>query len=372
MPVRVRPSPVTYHGHTTTNTTRMMPRPPASYPSSSSLRRHITPRATQHAIDTSSYSSKPTSLYSSSRYGSPSTTTRDAYRPHRPEISRRTTNPITATYEPKTYSDAYSTKYASRSLRPEQRSPSVSSISRDLLRLPLMDDSPSRTYKSSNFGSVPDNLYKSSIEDLQARRPRDSSESRTSSANHVEDYRDSYSRTEKTYRPSLPNRGSSYSTLKRTPSIVKLTSRRSSVGDYSPRTTAGEYGLNTIKGAGKRGLKNIGNTCYMNTIIQCLSSIPELFKYCLQLDNLMHKDHVNSNSYHSGKLFQEFAETLKKLWDRDSTVCSLSPHNLKRQIGNMLSHEFRGYRQHDAAEFLLSLLAELSEDVNQFFPNPKH
>ncbi|XP_063959594.1 ubiquitin carboxyl-terminal hydrolase 2-like [Lytechinus pictus] len=377
MPVRVRPSPVTYHGHSTTRTS-MIPRPPASYQStgSSSIRRRIAPRATQHALDTSSYS-KPTNLYSSS-YGSPSTTSRDAYRPHRSSITSRTsTNPITATYEPNKYGadssniTTYSTKYASRSLRQEQRSPSVSSLSRDLLKLPLMDDSPSRTYKSSNFGSVHDNLYKSSIEDLQAPRPRDSSESRTSSANNTEEVKDSYSRTEKTYRPSLPNRGSSYSTLKRTPSIVKLSNRRSSLGDYSSRSTAGEYGLSTIKGAGKRGLKNIGNTCYMNTIIQCLSSIPELSKYCLQMDNFLRNDHVNSNSYHSGKLFQEFAETLKKLWDPDSTVSSLTPHNLKRQIGNMLSHEFRGYRQHDAAEFLLSLLAELSEDVNRVKNPPR-
>ena len=41
----------------------------------------------------------------------------------------------------------------------------------------------------------------------------------------------------------------------------------------------------------------------MNTIVQCLSSIPELTEYCRRVDYLMHKD-VNANSYHSGKLFQ--------------------------------------------------------------------
>lgn len=372
MPIRVHPSPVTYqHGRSSTKT-GMMPHPPDGYGSSSTFRRRIAPRATHHAIDTSSYSSKPGSLYSTG-YTSPlSTTSRDAYRPHRPELTRRTTTgPITAKYEPKSYDTAskYTSRHAPRDVLPEQRSSGITSLTKDMLRLPYVDESPTRTYKSSNFGSVTDNLYKSSMEDLEAPRPRDSSESRVSSANGGDELKDSYSRTDRsTSRPV--NRQSSYSTLKRTPSIVKLNTRRSSLSDYSSRSTAGEYGLGTVKGAGKRGLKNIGNTCYMNTIVQCLSSIPDLSTYCLQMDYLMHKD-VNCNSYHSGKLFQEFAETLKKLWNSESTTSHYTPFNLKRQIGNMLSHEFRGYRQHDAAEFLLGLLAELSEDVNRVKDPPR-
>ncbi|XP_071485343.1 ubiquitin carboxyl-terminal hydrolase 2-like [Diadema antillarum] len=375
MSLRVRPSPVTHqHGRTTTTTATkasMMPHPPDSY-HSSTYRRRITPQATQHALG-STYS-KPRGYYSSG-LGSPSTTSRDAFRTHRPDITRRNTGPLVAKYEPKHYSEdtstkLYSTKYASQNRLSERTSGTISSLANDMLRLPYMDDassSSSRTYKNSNFGTVTENLYKSSIEDLNAPRPRDSCESRTSSANGTAEARDAYRRESMT-RPI--NGHSSYSTLKRTPSIVKLSQRRSSFNDFTSRSTAAEYGLGATQGPGKRGLSNIGNTCYMNTVVQCLSSIPDLSKYCLHMDSLM-RGHVNSNSYHSGKLFQVFAETVKKLWDAESRDSHYTPYNLKRQIGNMLSHEFRGYGQHDAAEFLLSLLAELSEDVNRVKNPPR-
>lgn len=110
------------------------------------------------------------------------------------------------------------------------------------------------------------------------------------------------------------------------------------------------------------GLRNIGNTCYMNSILQCLSSTKLL------------KDYVISKSYikdinQDGKLMDAFYHLLTKMWSQTSNPVDVSPF---KDIFQRLAPQFAGYEQHDAQEFLRFLVDKLHADVNRVYTKPKN
>ena len=74
------------------------------------------------------------------------------------------------------------------------------------------------------------------------------------------------------------------------------------------------------------GLENLGNTCYMNSALQCLSNIPELTEYFL---SLKYKDDINEDNPlgSQGKIARKFAFLLKKLWQDNEKY--FAPHSFK-------------------------------------------
>ncbi|XP_064292959.1 ubiquitin carboxyl-terminal hydrolase 2-like isoform X4 [Plodia interpunctella] len=120
--------------------------------------------------------------------------------------------------------------------------------------------------------------------------------------------------------------------------------------------------------SGLNGLRNIGNTCFMNSVIQCLSNTRPLLEY---LSDEKYQGEINTTlSCMKGALIKAFASVIKELWrsgEKDSVVNTTS---LKSQV-QRFAPRFMGYSQQDAQEFLRYLLEGLHEDVNRVTVKPK-
>ena len=106
-----------------------------------------------------------------------------------------------------------------------------------------------------------------------------------------------------------------------------------------------------------RGLKNLGNTCFMNSVIQCLSHTLPLRQLYVSDE---YKLYINNNR---GDLSNAFKHVMVNLWNTTSSD-SVSPYSLKRQVG-IAAPIFSDNNQHDAHEFLRFLLNELHEEINR-------
>ncbi|KAA8916532.1 hypothetical protein TRICI_001395 [Trichomonascus ciferrii] len=108
------------------------------------------------------------------------------------------------------------------------------------------------------------------------------------------------------------------------------------------------------------GLQNLGNTCYMNCIIQCLAGTPSL---SILLVDGSYKRYVNVNNRlgYRGMLVQKFAELVQTMFR--GNVAYVGPTALK-DLSGRLRDTFRGCEQQDCQEFLTFILDGLHEDLN--------
>jgi len=111
---------------------------------------------------------------------------------------------------------------------------------------------------------------------------------------------------------------------------------------------------------GLTGLENIGNTCFMNASLQCLSHTPPLRRYLVS--GQWSKDVNRENPMGmGGDIAEQTASLFRKLWTEDHE--SYAPTKLKWTVGRY-NTTFTGFQQHDAQEFLNFLLDGLHEDLN--------
>ncbi len=117
---------------------------------------------------------------------------------------------------------------------------------------------------------------------------------------------------------------------------------------------------------GAVGLKNLGNTCFMNSTLQCLSNIPYLTEYFVDEDYRADKNLQNALGW-GGRVADEWAGLLKQMWS--GQYKSVSPAALKQILGE-IQPRFFGNQQHDSSELLSFLLDGLHEDLNRVHKKP--
>ena len=118
---------------------------------------------------------------------------------------------------------------------------------------------------------------------------------------------------------------------------------------------------------GHVGLTNLGNTCYMNSALQCLRSVEELSMYFL---NNKWKDEVNIDNPigFKGVIAKSYAGLLSSIYGFDNSS-SVSPKDFKLKLGRA-NPMFSGYGQQDSQEFVSWLVDALHEDLNRIHKKP--
>lgn len=105
---------------------------------------------------------------------------------------------------------------------------------------------------------------------------------------------------------------------------------------------------------GLRGLINLGNTCFMNCIIQTLVHIPMLRDYFLSDQHHCRLGLANSKAELNTCLMCELSHIFQEFYSRDAQSPYV-PHRLLHLVWTHAKH-LSGYEQHDAHEFLISAL----------------
>ncbi|XP_022070818.1 ubiquitin carboxyl-terminal hydrolase 2a isoform X2 [Acanthochromis polyacanthus] len=223
-----------------------------------------------------------------------------------------------------------------------RKSVSQSDLSRDLASLGLSDASSSSTPSSSTSAL---RSYRSRTSDVadsygSSSRPGYSGLSRSS--------------TQEAFSSSSSSSSRAFSSSTWEPSSNGLS-------DSPTRDST-----NSKSAQGLVGLKNLGNTCFMNSILQCLSNTHSLRDYCLHNS---HRRDLNNNSRTNTALMEEFAKLIQTVWTSSSSE-AVSPSEFKTQI-QRYAPRFVGYNQQDAQEFLRFLLDGLHNEVNRVTVRPR-
>jgi len=118
--------------------------------------------------------------------------------------------------------------------------------------------------------------------------------------------------------------------------------------------------LNEDSTHGLCGGANLGNTCFMNSSIACLSNCIELTCYFLSGD---YKKDINKENKlgMEGQLAEHWGDLLQEYWVQHTRVGD--PSEFKKIFGEKIKR-FKGYEQQDSNEFIDLFLDLLNEDLN--------
>ena len=115
------------------------------------------------------------------------------------------------------------------------------------------------------------------------------------------------------------------------------------------------------KGTGLSGLINLGNTCYLNSIIQALS-------HCHEFNNIIHLEKTKKNMKNNveSKLLHEYAELQKLLWSKN---CVIKPGKFLTVFQETARKKnldtFTGFDQNDVSECLYFLINSFHESLSR-------
>ena len=117
------------------------------------------------------------------------------------------------------------------------------------------------------------------------------------------------------------------------------------------------------------GLYNLGNTCYMNSAIQCLSNTEDLTKYCLYNFYEQEINYNNKVGTH-GQLIEEYVKLIQNLWINENyDKKPINPYKFRIIVARKIP-QFASLNQQDSHEFLSLLLDNIHEDLNRISNKP--
>ncbi|CCE62430.1 hypothetical protein TPHA_0C02770 [Tetrapisispora phaffii CBS 4417] len=168
-----------------------------------------------------------------------------------------------------------------------------------------------------------------------------------------------------TMKPLLLKSATSKPPSQSLPSLPQLPSASDTLKSYTNSDKDYDFSI---------GLENMGNSCYLNCIIQCLLSSHEFTRIFL---NNSYEKHINLKSKlgSKGVLARNFARLINTMYTEGSEQSKndrngpVKPAQFKLACGSINSI-FRSDLQQDSQEFCQFLLDGLHEDLNQCGANP--
>ncbi|CAK7901876.1 ubiquitin carboxyl-terminal hydrolase 4 [[Candida] anglica] len=168
------------------------------------------------------------------------------------------------------------------------------------------------------------------------------------------------------------------SRIKKSPSFSSTSSppvkSQSPIPTPSPSTSASSF-LEQYS----TGLTNLGNSCYMNCVLQCLGATPQLTGFFFPPQVIQsgqsssegsalqsYRQHINVNNIlgTKGILTTTFVTLLTNMFSNNGKF--FTPSHFKKVIGSLSpGGQFASFDQQDCIEFLNFVLDGLHEDLNQ-------
>ncbi|WJX73807.1 Ubiquitin carboxyl-terminal hydrolase 8 [Trifolium repens] len=143
---------------------------------------------------------------------------------------------------------------------------------------------------------------------------------------------------------------------------MKMNGTAGSLNSDCMRASSLSFSLGTGEAGslGLTGLQNLGNTCFMNSALQCLTHTPKLVDYFLE--DYGREINPDNPLGMNGEIASAFGDLLRKLWAPGASP--VAPRIFKSKLARF-APQFSGFNQHDSQELLAFLLDGLHEDLNR-------